>query len=335
MSDPECLSPQYLDTCCAEMSLRPSASPLDTDPPLTDTGIMHRVRVSLIVAGTVTAAVASLGLSGCRPIDSASASGGQASASPVGSATVRSTGKPSATRPPTARSSTTKSSTAKPSATNPSTARPSPAPSPSSATPTIPAKLKIGSSGSAVVLLQQKLLTLGYWLSSASGTFGATTQQAVYALQKAAGQNPSGVVTAKTWKALDNGIRPTARSKSGTVIEVDLKRDLILFVTDGQVKYILNTSTGGGYVFYENGRREIATTPKGHFTTYRVIDGPHRSPLGLLYRPRYFFEGVAIHGDSSVPSHPVSHGCVRVTDAAINWIWSTHLDPIGRKVWTY
>jgi hypothetical protein len=202
-------------------------------------------------------------------------------------------------------------------------------------TPTIPAKLKVGSSGPAVVLLQQKLLALGYWLSKASGSFGATTQQAVYALQKAAGQNPSGVVTAKTWKALDDGVRPTARSKSGTVIEVDLKHDLVLFVTNGQVKYILNTSTGGGYVFFENGRREVATTPKGHFTTYRVIDGPHRSPLGLLYRPRYFFEGVAIHGDSSVPSHPVSHGCVRVTDAAINWIWSAHLDPIGRQVWTY
>ena len=88
-------------------------------------------------------------------------------------------------------------------------------------------------------------------------------------------------------------------------------------------------------MFYENGRREVAITPKGHFTTYRVIDGPHRSPLGLLYRPRYFFEGVAIHGDSSVPSHPVSHGCVRVSNAAINWIWATNLDPIGRKVWTY
>lgn len=299
---------------------------------------MHRLRVSLIVAGTVTAAVASLGLSGCRPIDTASASGGQTSALPIGSATARSTDKLPAGESSTAKPSIAKPSTAKPSAApSPSkpSATPSPAKSPSAATPTIPAKLKIGSSGPAVVLLQQKLLALGYWLSSASGTFGATTQQAVYALQKAAGQNPSGVVTAKTWKALDNGVRPTARSKSGTVIEVDLKRDLILFVTNGQVKYILNTSTGGGYVFYENGRREVATTPKGHFTTYRVIDGPHRSPLGLLYRPRYFFEGVAIHGDSSVPSHPVSHGCVRVTDAAINWIWSTHLDPIGRKVWTY
>lgn len=281
---------------------------------------MYRVRVSLVVAGTMTMAVASLGLSGCRAASAnAPSAHGQTSASASTTrlgATANDTAKPAPSEP-------TKSATPKPRVTSPPIA------------PAIPAKLKIGSSGSAVALLQHKLLALGYWLSKANGTFGATTQQAVYALQKAAGQNPSGVVTAKTWKALNDGIRPAARSKSGTVIEVDLKRDLILFVTDGHVKYILNTSTGGGYVFYENGRREVATTPKGHFTTYRVIDGPHRAPLGLLYRPRYFFEGVAIHGDSSVPSHPVSHGCVRVTDAAINWIWSAHLDPIGRQVWTY
>ena len=233
-TSPQASEPQYLSPRCAETWLRPSVLPLDTGPPLTDTRIMHRVRVSLVVAGTVTAAVASLGLSGCRPIDTASASGGQTSASPNGSVTTRSTAKPSAARPSTASPLIAKPSTAKPPAV-PSSAKPSttpsPAPSPSTATPTIPAKLKIGSSGPAVVLLQQKLLALGYWLSSASGTFGATTQQAVYALQKAAGQNPSGVVTAKTWRALDNGVRPTARSKSGTVIEVDLKRDLILFVT--------------------------------------------------------------------------------------------------------
>jgi len=285
---------------------------------------MYRLRVSLVVAGAVTAAVASLGLSGCRAA-SASASPATGPTSALAStshanATATKTPKPPPSEP-------AKSPTPKPSTTSPSVARPT--------APTIPAKLKIGSSGAAVSLLQRKLLALGYWLSKANGTFGATTQQAVYALQKAAGQNPSGVVTAKTWRALDAGTRPTARSKSGTVIEVDLKRDLVLFVTNGHVTYILNTSTGGGYVFYENGRREVATTPKGHFTTYRVIDGPHRSPLGLLYRPRYFFEGVAIHGDSSVPSHPVSHGCVRVTDAAINWIWSANLDPIGRQVWTY
>jgi lipoprotein-anchoring transpeptidase ErfK/SrfK len=260
-----------------------------------------------LAAATVAVAVGTVvALSGCRPTPlAASAPGttaGAASSGPSASAPRASAGTPSA-HPP--------------------------------ASTAIPAKLRIGSSGPAVTLLQQKLTALGYWLGPTDGSFGGTTQQAVYALQKAAGQKRTGVVTSATWNAIDKGVRPTARSRTGQIIEVDLKRDLLLFVSDGHVRYILNTSTGGGYVFYEEGRREVAITPKGHFTTYRVIDAPHRSPLGLLYRPRYFVAGVAIHGDSSVPAHPVSHGCVRVSNAAINWIWAQNLDPIGRTVWTY
>jgi hypothetical protein len=263
-----------------------------------------------LAAATVAVAVGTVvALSGCRPTPlAASAPGttaGAASSGPSASAPRASAGTPSA-HPPA-----------------------------STAPPAIPARLRIGSSGPAVTLLQQKLTALGYWLGPTDGSFGGTTQQAVYALQKAAGQKRTGVVTSATWNAIDKGVRPTARSRTGQIIEVDLKRDLLLFVSDGHVRYILNTSTGGGYVFYEEGRREVAITPKGHFTTYRVIDAPHRSPLGLLYRPRYFVAGVAIHGDSSVPAHPVSHGCVRVSNAAINWIWAQNLDPIGRTVWTY
>jgi peptidoglycan hydrolase-like protein with peptidoglycan-binding domain len=47
--------------------------------------------------------------------------------------------------------------------------------------------LELGDSGPAVVALQTRLSRLGYWLGRADGTFGLTTQQAVYALQKAAG----------------------------------------------------------------------------------------------------------------------------------------------------
>jgi lipoprotein-anchoring transpeptidase ErfK/SrfK len=58
--------------------------------------------------------------------------------------------------------------------------------------------------------------------------------------------------------------------------------------------------------------------------------------LGQLWRPRFFSEdGFAIHGDSSVPPYPVSHGCVRVSNEAIDWIWSSNLAPNGTAVWIY
>jgi peptidoglycan hydrolase-like protein with peptidoglycan-binding domain len=216
----------------------------------------------------------------------------------------------------------------------------SPAPStsvapPSTTSTTVPGPLRPGSTGPAVVQLQQSLSALGYWLGSADGQFGTTTQQAVFALQKAAGVNRSGVVDGATASALAGGTKPTPKSTSGHAIEVDLARQLLLIVTNGHLDGVLNTSTGGGYVYYDQGVRYVATTPTGHFSTYREIDALHMSSLGLLLRPKFFTGGFAIHGDTYVPARPVSHGCVRVSNQAIDWIWASGSDPLGTPVWVY
>jgi len=202
--------------------------------------------------------------------------------------------------------------------------------------PTLPAPtLSLGSSGAAVLALQQRLTALGYWVGTPNGTFGDSTQQAVYALQKAAGLTPDGVAGPATQAALTAGILPRARSTSGYEIEVNLSDDLVLFVSDGVVKYVLNTSTGGGYTYTDDGVTSVAETPQGVFETYRQVDGLVVDSLGALWRPKFFVGGFAIHGDSSVPPYPVSHGCVRVSDEAIDWIWASNLDPIGTTVWVY
>jgi peptidoglycan hydrolase-like protein with peptidoglycan-binding domain len=195
--------------------------------------------------------------------------------------------------------------------------------------------LKIGDSGDAVSQVQQQLNALGYWLGTIDGKFGGTTQQAVYAIQKAAGLSRSGKVDAATRTAINNGVRPTPKSTSGSLIEVDLTRDILMFVQNGKLAYTINTSTGGGYTYYDEGVRSVAITPKGHFQTYRVIQGVHVAPLGTLISPRFFTGGYAIHGDDSVPPYPATHGCVRVSNAAIAWIWSANLDTMGSTVWIY
>jgi lipoprotein-anchoring transpeptidase ErfK/SrfK len=188
-----------------------------------------------------------------------------------------------------------------------------------------------------VLALQQKLTSLGYWLGTPDGNFGNTTIQAVYAFQKAAGTGADGVVGPATSDALARGVVPHARSSSGSVIEVDLAHDLLLFVTNGKVAHALNTSTGGGYQYSgDGGKPEVANTPVGHFQIFREVDGMVTNHLGQLWRPRFFSEdGFAIHGDSSVPPYPVSHGCVRVSNEAIDWIWSSNLAPNGTPVWIY
>jgi hypothetical protein len=204
--------------------------------------------------------------------------------------------------------------------------------SPASAHPT----LRRGSSGAEVRTLQKELNSLGYWTGgSPDGQFGSLTEQAVFALQKSAGLTRSGVVGPRTWAALARHIRPSVRSKKGHVIEVDLKRQVLKVVDKGRISFILNISTGSGRTYVSQGSTHVARTPAGHFHISRQVDGWRHAPLGLLWRPKYFNGGIAIHGYSSVPAFPASHGCVRVSMAAINWLWDNGKVPMGAAVWVY
>jgi len=195
--------------------------------------------------------------------------------------------------------------------------------------------LQLGDSGAAVTTLQVYLSSLGYWVGTPDGTFGDSTQQAVWALQKAAGLSANGVVGPKTVAALAAGVVPKPRSTAGYVVEVDLQDDLLMVVDGGKLLHTLNVSTGGGYTYVDQGVTSVATTPSGVFHIYNVIDGLDVDSLGALWRPRFFYGGFAVHGDSYVPPFPTSHGCVRVSDEAINWIWAANIMPIGTEVWVY
>ena len=79
----------------------------------------------------------------------------------------------------------------------------------------------------------------------------------------------------------------------------------------------------------------MAVTPVGQFSIYSEVDGTVVDSLGELWRPKYFDAGFALHGDSYVPPFPVSHGCVRVSNEAIDWIWANNLAPVGTPVWVF
>src|SRR5256885_1121470 len=126
-------------------------------------------------------------------------------------------------------------------------------------------------------------------------------------------------------QALDPAPGPRPRPPAGSPIEVELSRQVALLVVDGQVEWVLDASTG----------RVAGTTPTGRYRIFRQVDGYDPGPLGVLYRPKYFNGGVAVHGFPDVPPYPASHGCVRVTDAAMDWLWATGRTPVGRPVWVY
>lgn len=199
-------------------------------------------------------------------------------------------------------------------------------------------------SGLSTQVSQQKLLELGFWLAIPNGKFDDTTTQAVMAFQKYFQLRPTGSINVATAYLLEHmSIPATARTTEGTLAEVDKSRQLLFLVKDGTTTYVMNTSTGDDRAYEEPDAntpgamiKGTAVTPIGSFKIDRERpDGWWIGDLGEIYRPKYFVGGVAIHGSMSVPAYPASHGCVRVTTKAMDFIWDSNILPRGTEVLVY
>jgi hypothetical protein len=157
------------------------------------------------------------------------------------------------------------------------------------------------------------LNNLRYWLQVDTPGLDASFRHALTAFQKVEGRARTGILTAEELQALRQAERPKAVDPTHSYIEIDLNRQ-VLFVVDatGEVQKILPVSTGSGELFTEGGRTRRAITPTGKFKVQRKIAGWRKSTLGLLYYPSYIYDGVAIHGNPTVPPKPASHGCIRI-----------------------
>ena len=106
---------------------------------------------------------------------------------------------------------------------------------------------------------------------------------------------------------------------------------------------MFNTSTGGGHSYTWTTRRSPArsqtdvaiTRERAPHDLPRAPEGWWEGDLGKIYRPKYFYGGVAVHGLNSVPNYPASHGCVRVSLPAMDFIWAANLMPMGIPVWVH
>ena len=208
-----------------------------------------------------------------------------------------------------------------------------------------PAIAAVGSgSGDATRAAQQRLLDLGFWLEGADGGYGVTTRQAVMAFQKYYGLSADGVLGQETANAMTSITeRPQASAEAGTLVEIDKAKQLIFFVNDGTTEWILNTSTGSEIAYREPDQNTPgewqegdSITRNGLHSVYRQrAEGWWEGDLGEIYRPKYFSGGEAVHGSNSIPNYPASHGCVRVSVPAMDWIWANELMPMDVPVWVH
>ena len=282
---------------------------------------------------------------GCSSAVSNGTGGGDGAAAAPTTAATTTTMAPPTTRPPTTVAPTTAPPTT--AATTTTMAPPTTLPDVIQTVAPMAEPLRaIGrSSGGEAARLQERLLELGFWVQSTDGDYGLTTRQAVMAFQKYVGfPDPSGSVDEQTAAALSSEtVRPHARANSGTLVEVDKAKQILFFVIDGRTEYIVNTSTGDGEPYTEpdqNTPGEVITgvsiTPSGLHTVNRERpEGWWEGDLGQIYRPKYFVGGVAVHGSSSIPNYPASHGCVRVSVPAMDWIWESGIMPLKTPVWVH
>jgi len=178
--------------------------------------------------------------------------------------------------------------------------------------------LRQGLRGPDVLAVQQRLAVLHYDTGAVNGTFSYDTTHAVVAFEKVQGLPRDGVVTSAVLKALAKPVVPHVFFPvAGREFEVNKSRQIVMMTENGQIKRIIDASTGfGGTYVYANVAYQ-AITPEGNFRVQRKINGVRISHLGVLYRPAY----------------PASHGCVRITVPAMDRLYD--LLAIGTPVHVY
>ncbi|MEP6625873.1 MAG: L,D-transpeptidase family protein [Acidimicrobiia bacterium] len=223
---------------------------------------------------------------------------------------------------PPHRSTTSSSSTTSTAPTTTTTTLPAVIQPAAATLPPFTGTLGQGASGDVVRAYQQRLLDLHFDPGPVDGNFGAAMSYAVQALQKLENLPRTGRLGVGEALSLAAFQYPVALQPAGEPnrTEVDVTKQIITLYENYQVRLITTTSTGSGeHYCYDSPRVnptrhicEVATTPSGRFTYTRFVSGWDKSPLGQLYQPYYFNGGIAVHGYTSVPTEPASHGCARI-----------------------
>jgi peptidoglycan hydrolase-like protein with peptidoglycan-binding domain len=181
---------------------------------------------------------------------------------------------------------------------------------------------------------EARLAEMGYGTGPVDGVIDGITRNALIAFQKWSGREVTGRLNREDFDAIISSDAPQPKDSGYRHVEVDLDRQVLLLMdNEGIVERVLPVSTGSDRHYNEKGMSGRAYTPRGRFRIYAKIAGWRESPLGLLYYPNYFSDGLAIHGNPSVPQSPQSHGCIRIPMLAAAEI--SRLLPVGTIVLIY
>jgi len=180
---------------------------------------------------------------------------------------------------------------------------------------------------------QQRLSELGYWTGAVDGRLDPATRSALIAFQKWSGRPITGRLTPDELEAIRASTPPAARELGYAHVEVDLDRQVLMWINEHGGVRVLPISSGNDKPFVDEGQTSIAYTARGRFLVYDKEVGWGNGPLGSVYYANFISGGVAIHGSPSVPTQPASHGCIRIPMFAAREV--SKLLPVGTIVLVY
>jgi peptidoglycan hydrolase-like protein with peptidoglycan-binding domain len=197
--------------------------------------------------------------------------------------------------------------------------------SPPGAVPSL-AKLpsaKLKSEGPMVWYLEYQLTALNYRPGPVDGVYDNRTADAVMAFEKVERLHRDGVASDAVWQRITTAQTPIPKLVAdGTRVEIDLTRQVLFMITDNKIWKIIHVSTG-----------RSRGTPAGPGRVGTKQPGWVAVRVGRMYYVSYIRPHIAIHGSASVPSHPASHGCIRVPKwMAVELFYEL---PVGTRVDVY
>ncbi len=180
--------------------------------------------------------------------------------------------------------------------------------------------------------IQRLLSREGYTVGEIDGIIGPKTIDAIVAFQKMHGlPQRDGEIDEETRIAFRHIRSPEQKfySENDIHLEVSISRQLLYVFENGNIKAIINISTG-----------KEDRTPLGVFTVYQMIDSvwvdaisKTREVQGRMYMPIKFYGPYYIHGSDYVPSYPDSLGCIRVNPW--NMYYLHKIVEVGTKIFIY
>ncbi|CCH75408.1 exported hypothetical protein [Nostocoides australiense Ben110] len=204
----------------------------------------------------------------------------------------------------------------------------------------VPQEARRGESDPVVKRAQQIMAKFGIPAGPADGITGQQTRQGLCAFRRISGLpvNRYSLNTETYRKLVEydnkysrlNQIGVSSFQGKSTFVHVQQACQTMFYVKDKKVQRVLPVSTGVRGHETPFGYYTLANTTRGWYCSTLYPESCRKqttgefayiSNFGNMYNPRQVVGAIFVHGSTSVPTYPASHGCIRVTVNDSDWLY--------------